>query len=137
MDQYSAESYGDFLFSVYLVIPLAMSQPLAFRRALWTEKSDILQLIRLTPEQIAPWSVSRFLDPPETDVSVLMAYFKSVVEGVITKAKNSLLYVIAAGHIKQLLSMMEEDMEVELNRFKKFVEGELNKNPCLLDLLMQ
>jgi len=137
MDQYSAESYGDYLFSVYLVIPLAMSQPLAYRRALWTDKSDILQLIRLTPEHIAPWSVSRFLDPPETDVSVLMAYFKSVAEGVVTKSKNDLLYTIAAGHIKQLLGRVDEDMEGELSRFKKFVEGEFNKNPILLDLLMQ
>lgn len=136
LDQFSAESYGDLLFSMYLVIPLSMSQPIAFRRILWTEKTEILPLIWLTPEQISPWSVSRFLDPPETDISVLMAYFKSVAEGVVTKARNGLLYAIAAGHIKMLLSSME-DMDGELSRFKKFVEGEFNKNPQLADLLMQ
>jgi len=136
MDQFSAESYGDLLFSMYLVIPLSMSQPLSFRRTLWTEKSEILPLIRLTPEQISPWSLSRFIDPPETDIGVLMAYFKSVAEGVVTKSRNALLYGIAAGHIKQLLSNMQ-DLEGELSRFKKFVEGEFNKNPTLLDLLMQ
>eukprot|EP00092_Neocalanus_flemingeri_P019733 GFUD01021373.1.p1 GENE.GFUD01021373.1~~GFUD01021373.1.p1 ORF type:complete len:784 (+),score=245.93 GFUD01021373.1:238-2352(+) len=130
VDQFTTESYGDLLFSFYVVIPLAMSQPFAFRKTFWTEMTDTLSLIRLSPEQIAPWTVSRFLDPPEKEVSVLMAYFKSVVEGVVTRTRNGLLYSIAAGHIRELLSH-REDMEGELARFKKFVEGELRKNPQL------
>ena len=134
MDQFSAESYGDLLFSLYLVIPLAMSQPLSFRRTLWTEKTDILSFIRLSPEQVAPWTISRFIDPPEKEVSVLMAYFKSVVEGVVTPTRNGLLHAIAAGHIRQLLGNIE-DLPKELGKFKQFVEGELRKNPDLVDKL--
>ena len=63
-----------------------------------------------------------------------MAYFKSVVEGVVTPTRNGLLHAIAAGHIRQLLGNIE-DLPKELGKFKQFVEGELRKNPDLVDKL--
>ena len=42
LEQFQAVSYGDQLFSAFIVLPLSLGQPPAFRRSFWTEKVELL-----------------------------------------------------------------------------------------------
>ena len=55
--QYAAVSYGDPLFSSYLLLPLQQRFSLLFRRCLWDEQPTVLRVLSLPLQQVGmfPW----------------------------------------------------------------------------------
>ena len=50
-----------------------------YRRLFWTDKAECARLVRLAPAHVAPLRLEQWTEPPETDVSVLTAQFRSLV----------------------------------------------------------
>ncbi len=57
VDQYEACSFGDILYSNYLLIPLQQIYDVQLRKHVWIEHSTILKYLRLKPEQVLIWNV--------------------------------------------------------------------------------
>ena len=132
VEQFTAESYGDQLFSLLVMIPVSMSQPPSFRRLLWGERPEALALISLAPCHTQPWSLDKWLQPAERDPVTLMGQFKAVVEGVVRKERQPLLHAIATHHINQVL--IREDVDEDLLEFKQFLTDQLQKHPPIQNL---
>ena len=133
-DQFASESYGDLLFSLYLVLLLAMKQPTSYRKMLWTEKSECIKLVRLRPEHVAPLHISHWTTPLETDVGVLMAQFRAVMSDEISATSSPFLFQVAMAHLRALMTNETELKDPELNRFKQFVKIEVDKKSKLKEL---
>ena len=52
VDQYEACSFGDILFSNYLLVPLQQIYDIQLRKHLWIEHSSLLVYLRLKPDQV-------------------------------------------------------------------------------------
>lgn len=126
LDQFVAESYGDKLFAVFAVVPAAMAQPVAYRRVLWLERRDVLELVTLAAAHTVPWG-REWLQPLETDPQVLMAQFQAVVEGVVGRARQPLLHTIAATHVTAALGGDHQ----HLVGFRTFVREQFTKYPAM------
>ena len=134
VEQFTAESYGDQLFSLLVMIPVSMSQPPSFRRLLWGERPEALTLITLDANHTQPWAIEKWLEPPEKDPVTLMGQFKAVVEGVVKKERQPLLHQVATHHISKLLAT--DDVDEELLDFKHFLKQQLQKHPSLQNLFL-
>ena len=132
VEHFIAESYGDQLFSLVIVIAVAMLQPSSFRRLLWGERPEALALITLSPCHTQPWDLDKWLEPPEKDTVTLMGQFKSVVEGIVRKERQPLLHSIATHHINQVL--IRKDVDGDLLEFKQFLSDQFQKHPPLQNL---
>ena len=132
LEQFTAESYGDQLFSLLVIIAVSMSQPAPFRRLLWGERPEALALITLAPCHTQPWTLDKWLQPPERDPVTLMGQFKAVVEGVVRKERQPLLHSIATHHINHVL--IREDVDEDLQEFKQFLSDQFQKHPPLRNL---
>ena len=132
VEQFTAESYGDQLFSLLVMIPVSMSQPPSFRRLLWGERPEALALVTLDVNHTQPWAIEKWLEPLEKDPVTLMGQFKAIVEGIVKKGRQPLLHHIATHHIRQVLST--DDVDEELLDFKHFLKQQLQKHPSLQNL---
>lgn len=52
VDQYEACSFGDTLFSNYLLVPLQQIYDVQLRKHVWIEHSTNLRYLRIKPEQV-------------------------------------------------------------------------------------
>ena len=132
VEQFTAESYGDQLFSLLVIVAVSMSQPPPFRRLLWGERPEALALITLAPCHTQPWTLDKWLQPAERDPVTLMGQFKAVVEGVVGKERQPLLHAIATHHINQVL--IGEDIDEDLLEFKQFLADQFQKHPSIQNL---
>merc|ERR1711971_1220407 len=123
VEQFTAESYGDQLFPLLVIIAASMLQPAPFRRLLWGERPEALALITLA---------ACHTQPPERDPITLMGQFKAVVEGVVRRERQPLLHSIATHHINQVL--IREDGDENLLEFKQFLTDQFQKHPPLRNL---
>jgi hypothetical protein len=71
--QFSAVSYGDPLFSCFVLLPLQRHFPVSLRRTVWDQYSHTLRLLSLPLDQL-PVKLDSFLLPPETDHQLLDLY---------------------------------------------------------------
>ena len=104
-----------------------------FRKTLWTEKTDCLKLIQLTSDDITPLKLSSFTSPLETDVGMLMCYFRAVVQGEVTRTRNPLLHHVAVAHVQSLLHQ-DFSESPELFSFRNFVLKEFKKSKQIEEL---
>jgi len=121
LDQYQAVSYGDQLFSLFISVPLSMSQPVAFRRTFWTEKPDLVRTISLKSNHLTKNIVEKFLGPQELETDILIALFHALRDNCIMKSRNEFLYLIASTQIKNLIRLQTENDE--LNKLIKYIKS--------------
>lgn len=105
--QYAAVSYGDQLFSLFLILPTSgKNTPL--RDTLWKDFSENLRLIQLSPEDLpAGFSLDSFCCVNDLDVNSLHSYISSILLGTVNAKRNPLLFKIAQSNI--MLARNSED----------------------------
>ena len=134
LNQFQAVSYGDQLFSMFICLPAAVSQPALFRKSLWLERQELVKSITLKKEHFQEKIFEAFLYPFETELELVVSYFQCIILGYIHKKVQSFMYEVAVHHIKHFL--IQETSEPEVLKFidhvKKTVKGELK---CDLGLL--
>ena len=112
LEQFQAVSYGDQLFSAFIVLPLSLVQPPAFRRSFWTEKVEMSRSITLTLQHFKTEVVAQFLTPMETELDILHAYFAAIKGNHVVKLRNDFLFNIAFGQLKKILNNPTEDSKL-------------------------
>lgn len=94
LETFQAQSYADVLFSSFVMIPLMQSYDDKWRKIVWSEYAMILKFITCQENDLL-YPVKKYLEPPETDDSLLNTYRQSLKY----LRKESLPYKIAVHHL--------------------------------------
>ena len=111
LNQFQAVSYGDQLFAMFVCLPLAMTQPSQFRKSLWMERQEVVRAITLKNGHFQEKIVNAFLEPVETELELVVAYYQCLTLGYARKQVQSLLYSFAVHHIKHFIRLSTNDPE--------------------------
>ncbi|XP_017772766.1 PREDICTED: RNA polymerase II-associated protein 1-like [Nicrophorus vespilloides] len=98
LEQYLGVSYGDALFGNFVLIPLAQKHNVKYRKTVWSEYAGIVQVFNLTEKDIV-LSIESFLEPEETDMSLLRCYAQALRTHNIRT--HSVFYKIAKHHVQK------------------------------------
>lgn len=102
IEQFSAISYGDSSFAIFIIVPLLRSWPSDFKLLLFGEHSETLPFIRLTPEDVSQFiPIQSFWDPPEEDRNVIIKYKMALGQQLVTEKRTPFLYHFVTYHIKK------------------------------------
>ncbi|CAF1214756.1 unnamed protein product [Rotaria magnacalcarata] len=115
VDQYEACSFGDVLYSNYLLVPLQQTYDVQLRKHVWIEHSTILNYLRLKPDQIL-FSLETFFIPYENDPDLIRYYAQVLLNGTIKKTIQPLLYMIAVHHLNVFLYDQTRNEQNDLQR---------------------
>lgn len=107
LQQYEAVSFGDSLFSCYILLPVQQKHDIQLRKALWTEHQAMLRCMRLPLKEI-PLPLDRFLNPEESDVELIRLYFQNLLSKRLQPHWSPLLYVIAVHHVNRFIYNQEK-----------------------------
>lgn len=95
LDYFQANSYGDNLFSTFVMIPLAQKYDVKWRKVVWSEYAMVLKFITCDQTNL---NFDEYLQPVETDVSLLKCYMTALSSHWLRK--DSLPWKIANHHVK-------------------------------------
>lgn len=95
LDFFQANSYGDKLFSIFLMIPLAQKYDSKWRKLVWSEYAMVLKFITCDENDL---NFEEYLNPIETDISLLKSYAIALSSNYLRK--DSLPWKIAEHHVK-------------------------------------
>lgn len=96
-EHFCSTSYGDYGFSMTLLIPIAQRHDVHYRKLLWSEHIGLLRYIRLPLEQlIIP--LKEYLYPFEEDTSLIESYITALVRGIVNQNWCPIPYTIALHH---------------------------------------
>jgi len=132
LDQFQAVSYGDQLFSMFVTIPLSMSQPVAFRRSFWTDKPELSRSITLQKGHFGKDLLETFTKPVETDINIIASCFSSLMRGNLVSVRNGFLYDVAVSHLKNILHLESETKEIK--SFQRHVSSTIKQGQLKCDL---
>ncbi|XP_076277469.1 RNA polymerase II-associated protein 1 [Lasioglossum baleicum] len=103
-EHFCSTSYGDYGFSMTLLVPIAQRHDDHYRKLLWSEHAGLLRYIRLPVEQLVV-PLKEYLYPIEEDTSLIESYITALVRGIVKQEWCPIPYTIAihhsAMHLKQ------------------------------------
>ncbi|XP_062617830.1 RNA polymerase II-associated protein 1-like [Saccostrea cucullata] len=102
LQQFEAVSFGDSLFSCYILLPIQQKHDLQLRKALWMEHSGILRYMHISLKEI-PIPLDNFLNPEESDVELIRLYFQNLLSRRLQFHWSPLLYLIAIHHVNRFI----------------------------------
>ena len=102
MNQYTAVSYGDKLFSQYILLPIQQNQSPILRRLFWLDHTHVTRIITLVPNEVCYRTIllctpillyltlqvsipiNSFLYPIELEWDLVEQYFRLLVSDALT-----------------------------------------------------
>ncbi|OAD57804.1 RNA polymerase II-associated protein 1 [Eufriesea mexicana] len=101
-EHFCSTSYGDYGFSMTLMVPIAQRHNVHYRKLLWSEHVDLLRYVRLPLEQsVIP--LREYLYPLEDDTSLIESYITALVRGIVKQDWCPIPYTIALHHSAMFL----------------------------------
>ncbi|KZC10341.1 RNA polymerase II-associated protein 1 [Dufourea novaeangliae] len=96
-EHFCSTSYGDYGYSMTLLVPIAQRHDVHYRKLLWSEHAGALRYIKLPIEQlIIP--LKEYLHPLEEDTSLIESYITALVRGIVNRNWCPIPYAIAMHH---------------------------------------
>ncbi|CAH8510214.1 unnamed protein product [Dicrocoelium dendriticum] len=102
LEHYAALSYSAPVFSNLILWPCQQLCHVKYRRALWGEHRSALVAARLRLDQLL-LPIQSFLEPEETDESILCMYASALLSGSVRKDRHPVLFLIAVHHLNRCL----------------------------------
>lgn len=96
-ENFCANSYGNDVFSMVLLVPIAQRHDVHYRKLLWSEHAGALRYLRLTVEKLVV-PLEEYLYPVEEDSSLIESYLTALVRGTVKRTWCPLMYRIAIHH---------------------------------------
>ncbi|XP_050407412.1 RNA polymerase II-associated protein 1 isoform X2 [Patella vulgata] len=131
LEQYSAVSFGDSVFGSYLLIPLQQCHSIDLRLLLWGEHHDALRALLVSVQELL-LPIERYLEPDETDASLLQHYFTHLTSQLITPIRTPVPYLIAVHHVNRFLYFTQDSQNTSFRRnmwsWVKTIQNEKLKN---------
>jgi len=75
LTQYDATSFGDYIFSMYIIVPLQQSYPVKFRQLFWSDFHHLFKYIKLATDStklLLP--MKNFIQPNEKSLNMIRLY---------------------------------------------------------------
>ncbi|GAM25536.1 hypothetical protein SAMD00019534_087110 [Acytostelium subglobosum LB1] len=124
---FMSASYSSDIFSNYVWIFLRQHYPVKFRKLVWSELFSAPQF--LCPplgsgklQQSLPLGTDGYLEPIETDQSLLQLYKNAISQSKVTPKKASILYRIAKhhiiGHLFPSTATLEQEQKIQTDNIK-------------------
>ena len=110
--QFGAVSYGNSLFSRFILLPTASRFNKKYRTCLWIENSDVLRNVYLKNSDINNREI--YLNPAETDIDLNQAYVTALINSTITKSRNEFLFDFALHQSKNYIKQ-NPDIKSQFN----------------------
>ncbi|KAK4051009.1 hypothetical protein OIV83_003138 [Microbotryomycetes sp. JL201] len=129
---YDSISLGNDLFGLVLLPPLAMSYPADFRQLFWFDYAHNLPKITtrvqdVVSDRLDAMALSSFLNPVETNETVLEAYIQALLSLKVTQTQNEFLFYVAIHHLQK--SLLEDD-KIKLEVKKRWATALISVNVC-------
>ncbi|XP_021927838.1 RNA polymerase II-associated protein 1 isoform X2 [Zootermopsis nevadensis] len=103
VEQFTAVSYGDELFGHFVLVPLQQRHSPSYRKLVWSEHAAILRVLRTPPQKLGvPFQA--YLEPCETDPSLLMCYLRGLGTGQVRDVWCPVLYRVALHHVATFIA---------------------------------
>ncbi|XP_064489511.1 RNA polymerase II-associated protein 1-like isoform X2 [Ornithodoros turicata] len=102
VEHYAGVSYGDKLFSNFVLIPVQARYDAYFRKFFFAENLEAVRITSLNLHELL-LPVKNFLDPPESDESMLSIYFRCIRSGQVDPKRTPLLHSIAVHHVSSYI----------------------------------
>lgn len=96
LDTFQSNSYGDDVFSILVMIPLAQKYDVKWRKLVWSEYVTTMTFISCRDADLLD-PFSDYLNPPETDASLLKCYAAALSSNILRP--NSIPWRIAQHHV--------------------------------------
>ncbi|XP_050587930.1 RNA polymerase II-associated protein 1 [Bombus affinis] len=96
-EHFCSTSYGDYGFSMTLLVPIAQRHDVHYRKLLWSEHVGLLRYVRLPLEQLVI-PLKEYLYPLEEDTSLIESYITALVRGIVKESWCPIPYTIALHH---------------------------------------
>ncbi|XP_023028847.1 RNA polymerase II-associated protein 1 isoform X2 [Leptinotarsa decemlineata] len=106
LEQYQGVSYGDSLFGIVILVPLAQRHNVQLRKTLWSEYMGAVQIFNVSSEQYFG-DINLFLDPIEEDMSLLKCYRRAIINNTVRK--HTVLFDIANHHVQKFMLKRKEN----------------------------
>lgn len=98
LDTFQSNSYGDPVFSVMVMIPLAQKYDAKWRKLVWSEYVATMRFVSCQEADLLE-NFNEYLNPVETDASLLMCYKNALNSNLLTE--GSLPWKIASHHVRE------------------------------------
>ena len=75
MKQYDSTSFGDYLFSLYIIVPLQQNYAVKYRQLFWSDFSHLFKYVKFSSEAtklLIP--IQNFVQPYEKSLSMIRLY---------------------------------------------------------------
>ncbi|CAL8105514.1 unnamed protein product [Calicophoron daubneyi] len=126
LGHYAALSYNSPIFANLILWPCQAQCHMKYRRALWSEYQHALIAVRLRLDQLL-LPLRSFLEPEETDESVLRTYAAAILSGGIRVNRQPLLFLIAVHHLNRFLYSTANSSTAFTKQFARILTvGSLN-----------
>eukprot|EP00794_Sanderia_malayensis_P020498 gene20498-22515_t len=100
--QYCASSFGDHVFSNFLLIALQQKYDCKYRKALWMNGEDVLRVFPLSVQSVL-MRLENFLEPNETDEELLGLYLLHLSNGDARPSWCPFLYLVGVNHLSKYI----------------------------------
>ncbi|KOC63085.1 RNA polymerase II-associated protein 1 [Habropoda laboriosa] len=96
-EHFCSTSYGDYGFSMALLVPIAQRHDVHYRKLLWSEHAGLLRYLRLPLGQLVI-PLKEYFYPLEEDTSLIESYLTALVRGIVKQNWCPIPYAIAVHH---------------------------------------
>ncbi|XP_076618567.1 RNA polymerase II-associated protein 1 isoform X2 [Colletes latitarsis] len=96
-EHFCSTSYGDYGFSMTILLLIAQRHDVHYRKLLWSEHAGLLRYIRLPLEQLVI-PLKEYFYPLEEDTSLIESYITALVREIVKKDWCPIPYAIAVHH---------------------------------------
>uniref|UniRef100_UPI00358FA1AF RNA polymerase II-associated protein 1-like n=1 Tax=Myxine glutinosa TaxID=7769 RepID=UPI00358FA1AF len=122
--QFEAASFGDGLFSAFVLLPLQRRFPAALRHLLFAEHSGALRYLQLPLKQLTV-PLERFTEPAETDLPLIRLYLHSLLSGRLRQSWSPVLYTIVLAHLNSFIFLQKhshpEETETQTSMIRQII----------------
>ena len=124
LQQYEAVSFGDPVFSSYVLLPLQQRHNAMMRKALWSEHTAALRTLRVSvKDHLIP--IKNYLFPEETDTEILRLILLGLLMGTVKPQWAPVMYLVAVHHVNRFLFRQDD----QNNSLRKFMFDQIFRCP--------
>jgi hypothetical protein len=144
LSHYDSTSFGDYVFSLYLIVPLQQCYPIKYRQLFWSDYPHLFKFIRFdSPESKLLLPLANFVQPNEKNLHMIRLYSQVLLDPndyrLICKSKLAYAILVASlnSFIFEHVNILEHKVEFDFKKLlvKQFMSfgDQVKKNETRLN----
>jgi hypothetical protein len=143
--QYDATSFGNYVFSLYLILPLQQSLPVRYRQLFWSDYHHLFKYIKFNQDHNLIIPMDNFIKPNEKSLYMIRIYSQMLLNGddYEVVSQSNFAYTVAIAHLNAFIfehtSQVDNKIEFEFKHLliTKFnaIKNEVNIQVFFMNFL--